>query len=136
MANYKISDIEGIGTVYAEKLKAVGVASVNSLLEKGGTKKGRKELAEKTKIDESLILKWVNSADLFRVPGIGTEYSELLERAGVDTAKELKSRKPENLHAKLVEVNAQKKLVRLVPSLSAVQKWIEEASKLEAKVTY
>lgn len=136
MANYKISDIEGIGTVYGEKLKAAGVASVNSLLEKGGTKKGRKELAEKTKIDESLILKWVNSADLFRVPGIGTEYSELLEKAGVDTVKELKSRKPENLHAKLAEVNAQKKLVRLVPGLSVVQKWIEEASKLEAKVTY
>jgi predicted flap endonuclease-1-like 5' DNA nuclease len=136
MASYKISDIEGIGEKYAEKLKAAGVKSVNALLEKGGPKKGRKELAEKTGIDETLILKWVNMADLYRVKGIGSEYSELLERAGVDTVKELKNRKPDNLLTKMLEVNAQKKLVRQAPGLKMVEKWINEAKKLEPKVTY
>jgi len=136
MANYKISAIEGIGPVNAEKLKNAGVTSVNSLLEMGGAKKGRKEIAEKSKIDEATILKWVNRADLFRVPGVGTQYSELLERAGVDTVKELKTRKPENLHAKMLEINAEKKLVRVVPSLNSVQKWVVAAAKLEAKITH
>ncbi len=136
MANYKISDIEGIGPVYAEKLKKAGVGSVMSLLEKGCSKKGRKALAETSGIDETLILKWVNMADLYRISGVGSEYAELLERAGVDTVKELKTRKPENLHAKMVEVNNDKKLVRQVPGLKSVQKWVKEAGELEAKVTY
>ncbi|MBN1558770.1 DUF4332 domain-containing protein [candidate division KSB1 bacterium] len=136
MANYKISDIEGIGTVYAAKLKKVGVKSTNVMLKIGGTKKGRKELAEKSGVDETLILKWVNRADLLRIKGVGSEYSDLLESAGVDTVKELKTRKAENLHAKMVEVNAKKKLVRLMPSLKSVKKWIEQAAKLDARVTY
>jgi len=136
MASYKISDIEGIGGKYAEKLKTAGVKSVNALLEKGATKKGRKELAEKAGIDETLLLKWVNMADLYRVKGIGSEYSELLERSGVDTVKELKNRKADNLLAKMIEVNEQKKLVRQAPGLKTVQKWIDEAKKLEPKVTY
>ncbi len=136
MASYKISDIEGIGEKYAEKLRAVGVKSVNALLEKGGSKKGRKELSEKSGIDETLILKWVNMADLYRVKGIGSEYSELLEKAGVDTVKELKNRKPDNLLAKILEINAQKKLVRQAPGLKMVEKWVEEAKKMDPKVTY
>ncbi len=136
MPNYKLSDIEGIGPKYMEKLKAAGVGSVNALLERGCTRKGRKELAEASGIDETLILKWVNMADLYRVPGVGSEYSELLERAGVDTVKELRNRKPENLHAKMAEVNAQKKLVRQLPGLKTVQAWVEAAKKLDAKVTY
>jgi len=136
MANYKISDIEGIGPKYADKLKAVGVKSVNALLEKGATKKGRKELSDKSGIDETYILKWVNMADLYRVNGIGSEYSELLEKAGVDTVKELKTRNADNLYAKIVEVNNAKKLVRQAPGLKMVNKWIKNASKLPAKVTY
>ena len=136
MANYTISDVEGIGPAYAEKLKAAGVRSVNALLEKGCTPKGRKTLAEKSGIDETLILKWVNMADLYRVRGIGSEYSELLERAGVDTVKELKTRRSDNLHAALKRVNSEKKLVRLVPGLKTVEKWVKQAASLPPKVTY
>ena len=138
MADYKIEEIEGIGAVYGPKLQAVGIKTVADLLEKGKTPKGRKELAEAAGIDGTLILKWVNMADLFRVKGIGPEYSELLEKAGVDTVKELRHRVPEHLHAKLAEVNAAagQPLVRVLPSLKAVQSWIEEAKQLEPMLTY
>ena len=136
MASHKIVEIEGIGPVYAEKLKSINIHTVNALLKKGCTKKGRKEIAEKTGIDESLILSWVNFADLFRVKGVGSEYSQLLEKAGVDSVKELRNRKPENLHAKMVEVNASHKLVRQLPALSLVQSWVEQAKGLEPKITH
>ncbi|RMF55892.1 MAG: DUF4332 domain-containing protein [Calditrichaeota bacterium] len=138
MASYKISDIEGIGPVYAEKLQAAGVRSVKALLEKGATKAGRKKLAEATGIDEAMILKWVNMADLYRISGVGSEYAELLEKAGVDTVKELRNRNPENLYAKVREVNTSngRRLVRQLPGLKTVQKWVEEAKTLEPMVTY
>ncbi len=136
MISYKIKDIEGIGEVYAKKFVAAKVKTVGALLSKGCTKKGRKDLAAATGIDETLILKWVNFADLFRVKGIASEYSELLEKAGVDTVKELKNRKADNLHAKLAEVNNKHHLVRQLPSLSQVESWIEAAKKLEPMVTY
>ena len=93
MAKYKIEEIEGIGKVHGPKLQAAGIKTVAGLLAGGQTPKGRKELAEATGIDGTLILKWVNMADLFRgVKGIGPEYSELLEKAGIDTIKELRHR--------------------------------------------
>ena len=110
--SYKIVDIEGIGPVYAEKLIAAGIVTVDQLLEKGKTPKGRKELEDVTGITGKLILTWVNHADLFRINGVGPQFSELLEAAGVDTVVELANRKPENLVAKLNEVNEAKKLVR------------------------
>ena len=138
MADYAIKEIEGVGEVYGPKLQEVGVKTVAELLEKGKAPKGRKELAEATGISEKLILKWINMADLFRVKGIGPEYSELLEKAGVDTVKELRHRVPEHLHAKMEEVNSStgQPLVRALPSLKAVQTWVEEAKKLEPMVTY
>lgn len=137
MANYKISDIEGIGPAYAEKLQQAGVRSVSALLKKGCAARGRKELAAQTGLNESLILKWVNMADLYRVKGVGSEYAELLEKAGVDTVKELRTRKAENLFAKMKEVNSGgKKLVRLLPGLSQVEKWVTEAKSLEPMVTH
>ncbi len=137
MANYKISDIEGIGPAYAEKLQKVGVRTVNALLKKGATRKGRGELAESSGIDETYILKWVNMADLYRINGVGSEYAELLEKAGVDTVKELRNRKPENLYEKMKEVNSEKRaLVRVLPGLKKVQGWVEEAKKLDPVVTY
>ena len=132
----KIADIEGIGEAYAKKLRLAGVTTTEGLLEKGKTPKGRKELAEKSGIGDALILKWVNRADLYRVKGIGSEYSDLLEAAGVDTVVELAVRKAENLHKKLVEVNEAKKLVRKLPALSQVESWIAEAKKLPRAVTY
>jgi predicted flap endonuclease-1-like 5' DNA nuclease len=137
MADYKIKDIEGIGPAYAEKLSKAGIHTIGSLLDHGCTPKGRKSLADKTGINESSILKWTNMADLFRVKGIGSEYSELLEKAGVDTVKELRNRNPENLHAQMKAVNtAGRALVRQLPSKSQVEKWTQAAKKMDSKLTY
>jgi len=131
-----IIDIEGIGSVYQKKLKAIGVATTDKLLELGATPKGRKELAEKTGIGEALILEWVNHSDLYRIKGVGSEYSDLLEEAGVDTVVELSKRVAKNLYEKMVEVNAAKKLVRKLPVEKQVADWIEQAKKLPRKVSY
>ena len=133
---YKIIDIEGVGEVYAQKLIAAGIITVNDLLEKCATPKGRAALAEATEISDKLILRWTNHADLFRVKGVGPQFSELLEAAGVDTVKEFRHRVPENLQPKLEETNAEKHLVRRVPSLKEVIKMIEFAKTLEPVVTY
>lgn len=136
MASYKITDIEGIGAAYTKKLIAANIKTTTSLLKKGCTKKGRKEISTESGIDETMILKWVNMADLYRVKGIGSEYSELLEKSGVDTVKELRNRVPENLHTKMTELNTKKKLVRQLPNLKKVQSWIASAKKLPPMVTY
>jgi len=132
----KIEEIEGIGPVFAEKLTHAGIKTVELLLEKGATKAGRKAIAEETGIEESKILKWVNMADLFRIKGIASQFAELLEAAGVDTVKELRNRNAENLHAKLTEVQTDKKLTRAVPALSSVSDFIEQAKTLPPVVTY
>lgn len=134
--SYKIDVIEGIGEVYAEKLTAVGIKTTEELLAKCATPKGRKDLGEETGISDKLILKWTNHADLMRINGIGGQFAELLEAAGVDTVKELKHRVPANLKAKLDEVNAVKNLVNRVPNLPEVEKMIEQAKELEAVITY
>jgi predicted flap endonuclease-1-like 5' DNA nuclease len=131
-----ISDIESIGPVFEEKLKQAGIRSINQLLEKCGTKQGRTQIAVKAGIDESSLLKWVNMADLYRIKGIGGEYSQLLERAGVDTVKELRNRVPKNLLEKMIEINKAKRLVRRVPTLKKVEEFVEHAKTLEPKVTY
>lgn len=134
--SYKIIEIEGIGTVYADKLTAAGVKTTDELLEKCATKKGREQLAEETGISEKLILKWANHADLFRIKGIAGQFAELLEAAGVDTVKELRHRVPANLHAKLVEVNEARNLCNRVPAESEIAKMVEQAKELEPKMTY
>lgn len=131
-----IEKIEGIGAKYAKSLLKAGVKTTNGLLKAGGSKKGRQELAAKSGISETLILEWVNLADLMRITGIGEEYSDLLEEAGVDTVKELKNRKPENLYQALLDTNQAKKLVRRPPSLSEVQSWVSQAKALPPMVTY
>ncbi len=136
MANMKIEDVEGIGPSYGEKLRGCGVADTDALLEKGCSRAGRKELAEAAGISETLVLKWVNMADLFRIQGVGSEYAELLECAGVDTVKELRNRNAANLAQKCAEVNEEKKLTRRVPSESVVGEWIEQAKQLDPKVTH
>jgi predicted flap endonuclease-1-like 5' DNA nuclease len=136
MHRYKIIDIEGIGTVYAKKFRAAGIRSVDALLKQGATRDGRKKLEKATGIDSSLILKWVNMADLYRIKGVGSEYSELLEKAGVDTVKELRKRDPENLFNKMKKVNSASPIVRQLPGLKTVKKWVSHAKKLDPKVTY
>lgn len=133
---YKIEEIEGIGTVYAEKLEAVGVKTTEDLLERGATKKGRQELAEETGISEKLILKWTNHADLFRIKGVAGQFAELLEAAGVDTVKEFRHRVAENLVPKMVEINEARNLCNRVPSVTEVQRMIDQAKELEPKITY
>lgn len=133
---YKIEEIEGVGAAYGAKLKEQGVNTVEALLEKGANKKGRAALAEATGISEKLILKWANHADLFRINGIGPEFAELLEAAGVDTVKELRNRVPANLYAKLGETNEAKKLVRRLPSENQVADMIEQAKGIEPKITH
>jgi predicted flap endonuclease-1-like 5' DNA nuclease len=132
----KITEIEGIGPAFQEKLASAGVTTVEGLLETGATKAGRKKLAADTGIDEAKVLDWVNMADLFRIKGIGSQFAELLKAAGVDTVKELKNRNAENLHTKLVEVQEEKKITKAVPALSQVADYIEQAKNLEPKVTY
>ena len=134
--NYKIIDIQGIGPVYAEKLTAAGIQTVADLLEKGKTPKGRKELEDTTGIRHDLILTWVNNADLFRVKGIGPQFSELLEAAGVDTVKELAHRNAVNLAKTLTEVNEKEHRTRRVPTAAELQKMIDQAKEMPGVVTY
>ena len=132
----KIIDIEGIGPVYAEKLAKAGIHTVEGLLKEGASDKGRKEIAAASGIEHTLILGWVNRADLYRIKGVGKQYSDLLEKAGVDTVVELSKRVAKNLNAKMVEVNHAKNLVNAMPGLKHVEGWIEQAKKLPRVVTY
>jgi predicted flap endonuclease-1-like 5' DNA nuclease len=132
----RIVDVEGIGPAYAEKLKEAGVRSTAMLLKRGGTAKQRKELAYAINIEESKLLKWVNHADLFRVRGIGSEYSDLLEAAGVDTVAELRQRKAASLYQSLVRANQAQKRVRKLPTLDQVTEWVEQAKSLPRVIEY
>lgn len=132
----KLTSIEGIGPAYAAKLQEAGVGTTEALLDKGATPQGRNDVATATGISAKLIMEWVNLADLSRVKGISEEYADLLEEAGVDTVPELAQRNPENLHAKLKEVNEAKNLVRRLPGLSQVAGWVAQAKELPRIVTY
>ncbi len=131
-----IKDIEGIGEAYAAKLNACGITTTAQLLDRCTTAKGRKELAEQSGISDTLILKWANRADLDRIKGIGEEYSDLLELAGVDTVPELAQRNAANLLQKMTAVNADKDAVRRLPTENQVAGWIAEAKTLPRKLEY
>ena len=133
---YKIIDVEGIGEVYSKKLIEAGINTVDDLLEKCAKPAGRKELAEASGISAKLILTWTNHADLMRINGVGPQFSELLEAAGVDTVKEFRHRKAENLVAKMIEINEQKNLVNRVPSVTDVQRMIDQAKELPPMMEY
>jgi predicted flap endonuclease-1-like 5' DNA nuclease len=132
----KLIDVEGIGPANARKLKEAGIATIEALLQQGATPKGRKSIAEKANVNDALILEWVNHADLFRIKGVGEEYSDLLEEAGVDTVVELAQRNAENLLEKMGSINEKKRLVRRLPTLGQVKGWIEQAKKLPRAVSY
>jgi predicted flap endonuclease-1-like 5' DNA nuclease len=131
-----IDTIEGIGHRQATKLRKARIRTTEALLRNGGTRKGRKAIAETTDISEKLILEWVNRADLMRIKGVGEEYSDLLEAAGVDTVKELRRRNSANLLSTMVEVNDKKRLVRRLPTESMVDRWVSNAKELDPMVTY
>lgn len=133
-----LTSIEGIGAKNAKLLKKAGIRGTVTLLDAGCTKKGRKDLAKSAGVSEKLILEWCNRADLMRVKGVGTEYSDLLEQAGVDTVKELRTRNVKNLHAKMHEVNSagKRRFVRRPPSMGEVERWVAHAKKLKPMMTY
>lgn len=131
-----ITEVEGIGPANQAKLAKAGVKSVEGLLKAGSTSKGRMELAQITGVNDNHILTWVNMADLFRIRGVGSEYAELLQASGVDTVVELSKRVPQNLHAKMLEINKSKKLVRQTPALKSVEDWVAQAKTLPRVVTY
>jgi predicted flap endonuclease-1-like 5' DNA nuclease len=132
----KLTEVEGIGSVYAQQLSEIGVETTEDLLKEGATPAGRASLAERSGISKKLILRWVNHVDLFRIKGIGSEYAEILEAAGVDTVPELAQRNPENLHAKLVEVNRAEARVRQLPAVDQIENWIHQAETLPRVVVY
>lgn len=133
---YSLLDIDGIGQDMAAKLKTVGIRTSDRFLEAAKDVKGRKVLARQIGVDERTILKWANLVDRMRIKGVGEEYSELLEAAGVDTVKELKYRNVGNLAKALAEANRKKRLVRVLPSEKRVKRWIESAKELPLKITY
>lgn len=128
--------VEGIGPVYGEKLKTLGVLTPLDLLTKGRTRKGRDEIAEQSGISHKLILDWVNHIDLYRLNGVDADYAELLVRAGVDSVLELAQRNPNNLHEKMTQVNEERNVARTTPSLEEVQSWIERAKVLPRVIQY
>jgi predicted flap endonuclease-1-like 5' DNA nuclease len=132
----KLELVEGIGPKYAQDLRKAGVRSTGNLLEKGATPKGREEIAKTSGIGKALILEWVNHVDLFRIKGVGEEYSDLLEEAGVDTVVELAQRNPDNLFVTIQATNASKKLVRRPPSKKMVKNWVAQAKRLPRVVKY
>lgn len=131
-----IDTIEGIGVRNATRLRKNRIRTTEALLKRGSTRKGRREIAAATGLSAASILEWVNRADLMRVKGVGEEYSDLLEAAGVDTVRELRNRKPENLLARMVELNDSQRLVRRLPTLSMVERWVDHARELPAAVKY
>ncbi|MBR3565991.1 MAG: DUF4332 domain-containing protein [Paludibacteraceae bacterium] len=134
--DYKVIDIEGVGEKYAAVLEKAGIAKASQLLEKCEKPAGRKALEEETGISGKLILKWANHCDLYRINGVGPQFAELLEAAGVDTVKEFSHRVAANLAAKMEEVNAEKNLTRRVPTVEMLQAMIDEAKTLEPKMSY
>ncbi|MCB1167750.1 MAG: DUF4332 domain-containing protein [Leptospiraceae bacterium] len=132
----KLEEIEGIGPKYANTLRKAGVRSIADLLKKGATPDGRKTIAKDSGLSPKLLLEWINHADLMRVKGVGEEYADLLEAAGVDTVVELAQRKSSNLYETMAATNAKKKLVRQMPGESKIQDWISQAKKLPRAIKY
>jgi predicted flap endonuclease-1-like 5' DNA nuclease len=138
MAKFKnaLEYVEGIGPVYAGKLREIGLENCLDLLRHGATRKGREEIVEKSGVNAKLVLKWVNHVDLYRIKGVGSEYADLLEAAGVDTVVELAQRNPANLLPRMLEVNEAKNLVRRTPMQSQVDDWVAQAKELPRMVQY
>ena len=132
----KITELEGIGPVYGQKLTDAGITTVEDFLTKGATAQGRTQIATTTGISETVIRDLVNAADLMRVNGIGKQFAELLEASGVDSVPELATRVPENLLTKLKEINQTKNIANRTPTLAVVTEWVEEAKTLPRIVTH
>ena len=133
---YPIEKIEGIGKVYGAKLRAAGIKDTGALLKACAKPKDREALATATGLSGKLVLKWANRADLMRVKGVGEEYADLLEAAGVDTVPELAQRRADSLHTMLMKTQGRKQLVRQPPALKTVEGWIVAAKEMERVLHY
>jgi len=133
-----LTKVGSIGKKSQKQLLKAEISTTEALLKNGATRKGRNQIAKESGISAKLILEWVNRADLFRISGVGTQYADLLEASGVDTVVELGKRVPENLHAKMAEINSKrkKKLVRQLPNINQVQKWTKQAKRLKRVVSH
>ncbi|MEM7051331.1 MAG: DUF4332 domain-containing protein [Acidobacteriota bacterium] len=134
--NYRIDEIEGIGPKYAAKLKPAGIKNTKDFLKHCADRKGRKKVSGETGISEKLLLEWANMADLMRINGIGRQFAELLEAAGVDTVKELRNRKPANLAAKMAETREKTKVAKVAPPESKVEDWVQQAKSLTPMISH
>lgn len=133
---YPVGEIPGIGSDTVDRLRSAGIRTTEALLEAARGPRERKQLAEQVGLDEKRILGWANAADRMRIKGIGADYASLLQAAGVDTVKELRYRSPAKLAMRMAEVNAKRKLARVLPSDRAVERWIDQAKKLQLKIRY
>jgi predicted flap endonuclease-1-like 5' DNA nuclease len=133
---YPVTNIRGIGPNAALILKSAGIRTTIGLLQFGKTPKQRLKIAQKIGADDKLVLDWVTAADRMRVKGVGWEYAELLSAAGVKTVNELRFRNPQKLVLQMTQANTRRKLVRLMPSVKVVQRWIESAQKLPPAIRY
>jgi hypothetical protein len=134
--SYPIGDIDCIQPEMVDRLKSIGIRTSDKLLDAAQSLRGRKQLAEKTGIDEKSLLRFANQIDRMRVKGVGRDYAKLLQFAGVDTVRELKYRNPKRLAEAMAQANAKRKLVRVLPSEGTVKRWIEYAKKLQLKISY
>jgi len=132
----KVEEIEGIGPAYAKQLQDAGIRTSDALLERAGPKAGRDALAADTGISGKLLLEWVNACDLMRIKGIGAQFSDLLEAAGIDSPAELAQRNPANLAQTFGELNAARATTRRAPTEAMVAGWIEQAKQLSPVVTH
>ncbi len=132
----KIADVQGIGPAYAQKLAKAGIRTTEALLKKGASPDGRKEIETMTGIGKNLVLSWVNMADLYRIKGVGSQFSELLNKAGVDTVVELSKRLGKHLYEEMGKINETKNLVNRMPTMSQVEDWVKQAKKLPRVITY
>jgi predicted flap endonuclease-1-like 5' DNA nuclease len=134
--SYPIAELDGMIPDVAKVLKTAKIRTTGRLLEAARSLRGRKQLAGKTGLSEKLLLRWANMADRMRIKGIGEDNAKLLEAAGVITVRDLKYRNPQNLAKAMAEANAKRKLVRILPTEAAIKRWIEEAGKLDPKISY
>jgi predicted flap endonuclease-1-like 5' DNA nuclease len=134
--SYKIEEVEGIGPEYGAKLREADIQTTEDLLRRCGDKKGRAGVATETGLSEKHLLEWVNLSDLMRLTGVGEEFADLLEEAGVDTTQELARRNAENLAVAVAEINEKKNLTNRVPSAETIQKWIDEAGTLDDLISH
>lgn len=131
-----VKELKGATETILEVFKAKGIKDNDQLVAAAATPNQRKALASECGCTARDILELANRADLARIKGVSAIYSDLLERAGVDTVKELATRRPDNLQAKMAETNESLKLAARAPTQAQVEDWVAQAKELPKLLTY